>query len=96
MFIHDWFIQMFNVFSFLQVYNEIEPDLIRFGQAVATDISDLGETLDDSPPKLRQYNAWGERVDEIIMHPAWRQLHDVSAREGLISIPYTKKFGEWR
>lgn len=47
-------------------------------------------------PRLEQYDAWGKRVDRLITCSAWKELKTVAAEEGLISIAYERKFGEWR
>jgi hypothetical protein len=47
-------------------------------------------------PKLQQYNAWGERVDNIITSHEWKRLKGISAEEGLIAIGYENKHQEWR
>ena len=35
-------------------------------------------------------------MDNIQTCEGWRQLHDVSAEEGLISIAFERKYGQWR
>lgn len=78
-----------------EVLQEIFPDLQHFGHRVATDIYSMGRECELQPPKLEQFDAWGKRVDNIQTCQGWRQLHDVSAEEGLISIPYERKYGQW-
>ena len=75
---------------------EIQDDLINFGDAVTTDVLAHHNNVCLNEPLLQQYDAWGKRVDNIIMHPSWKALHDISAKEGLISIPYVNKYSEWR
>jgi len=71
-----------------EILSNIEPDLDRFGHECAHEIWDLGQQCEQNPPYLRQYNAWGGRIDEIVTCPAWKQQKRVAAKEGLISIPY--------
>ncbi|PFX21526.1 putative acyl-CoA dehydrogenase AidB [Stylophora pistillata] len=78
-----------------EVLQEILPDLQHFGHRVATDINSMGRECELQPPKLEHFDAWGQRVDNIQTCQGWRQLHDVSAEEGLISIPYERKYGQW-
>ena len=80
----------------MQVFNEIKGDLYNFGDAVSKDIYYHQANVCLSEPVLEQYDAWGNRVDNIIMHPSWRALRDVSAKEGLIAIPYENKYAQWR
>ncbi|KAJ7353914.1 hypothetical protein OS493_031360 [Desmophyllum pertusum] len=78
-----------------EVLQEIRPDLDHFGHRVATDINSMGRECELQPPKLEHFDAWGQRVDNIQTCQGWQQLHDVSAEEGLISIPYERKYGQW-
>lgn len=75
-----------------QVLEEIRPDLETFGHRVATDIYSMGRQCELQPPKLESFDAWGRRVDEIQTCQGWRQLHDVPAEEGLISIAFERKY----
>ena len=45
-----------------------------------------------NPPRLEQFDAWGNRVDNLIVTNAWNEMKKVSAKEGLISIPYENQF----
>ena len=56
----------------------------------------LGRRVELDPPRLEQYDAWGKRVDRVIVNPAWNRLHDIAAEEGLIEIAYTRLHGPWR
>jgi hypothetical protein len=47
------------------------------------------------PPQLEQYNAWGQRVDRLVLTPAWDKLKRIAAQEGLISIGYERAHGPW-
>jgi len=78
-----------------EVLQEIRPDLEKFGHRVATDIDSMGRQCELQPPRLEHFDAWGWRVDNIHTCQAWRQLHDVSAEEGLISIAFERKYGQW-
>ena len=44
----------------------------------------------------RATDGWGNTVNELKTSQAWKDLHDVSAEEGLISIGYERKHGQWR
>ena len=75
---------------------EIKPDLESLGHRVATDINFMGRQCELQPPKLEHFNAWGQRVDSIQTREGRRQLHAVSAEEGLISIAFERKYKHWR
>jgi alkylation response protein AidB-like acyl-CoA dehydrogenase len=71
----------------------IESELRRLGHRVVTDILDLGEAAEASPPHHVPYDAWGRRVDRIETSDAWRQLDRVAAEEGLVAIGYERNHG---
>ena len=73
----------------------IRPDLEQFGQRVATELVDWANACEDNPPQLVQYDAWGNRVDEIKVAQEWLKLEKVAAEEGLVAIGYERKFGEF-
>jgi putative acyl-CoA dehydrogenase len=72
---------------------EIEPDLRRLGHRAATDILELGESAEASPPRHVPYDAWGRRVDRIETSDAWRELDRISATEGIVATAYARKHG---
>lgn len=78
-----------------EVLSAIEPDLIQFGDQVVGEMLDWHAECDRDPPRLQQYDAWGNRVDQIISCGAWKRLQELSAREGLIANAYEKKFGQY-
>jgi hypothetical protein len=76
----------------LKYLPEIEADLRRFGSRVATDLYKLHLEAERNPPRLENFDAWGNRVDKLLTCQEWKELKKVSATEGLISIPYERKF----
>jgi putative acyl-CoA dehydrogenase len=75
--------------------DEIEPDLRRLGQRVVTDIAALGEAAEASPPRHVPYDAWGRRIDRIDTSDAWRELHGISATEGIVATAYERAHGAY-
>ncbi|KAG9262910.1 acyl-CoA dehydrogenase family member 11-like [Astyanax mexicanus] len=74
---------------------DVESDLRLFGERVADEIDDLGRQCEQNPPRLQQYEAWGQRVDRIITCPAWTRMKEISAQEGLVAAGYERRYGEW-
>lgn len=72
---------------------EIEPDLHRLGHRAVTDIFELGESAEASPPRHVPYDAWGRRIDRIETSDAWRELDRISATEGIVATGYERKHG---
>ncbi|KAG1641646.1 hypothetical protein G6F44_005615 [Rhizopus delemar] len=79
------------------ILDSIEPDLSRFGERVIGDILAMGDDVEDpnNYPRLKQYDAWCRRVDEITTAKGWKELNDVAAEEGLIAIAYERKYNEY-
>ena len=46
-------------------------------------------------PELVSHDAWGRRVDEIRVPPAWKEYARVAAEHGLVAIPYERSQGPW-
>ncbi|EGC32589.1 hypothetical protein DICPUDRAFT_49513 [Dictyostelium purpureum] len=79
----------------LEVLNEIKPDLTQFGDRVVNDILELGRASENNPPKLLQLDAWGRRIDKIVVDESWNKLKDIGCKEGLVSIGYERKYKEF-
>ncbi len=72
----------------------ITPDLIQFGKRSASEFISWAREAETNPPTLTQFNAWGERIDEIQISQGWLNLEKVAAEDGLVAIGYERKFGE--
>ena len=81
---------------YFQIFSHVEPDLVQFGERVATEMYDLHYHCEMEKPYLEKYNGWGKTVDKLVTGPAWRKMHDIAAEEGLVSIAYEREYGEWR
>ena len=66
----------------------VEEDLVHFGDRVANDIYLLGRQCELEQPQLRQFDAVGRRVDQLVTGEAWRQQKLISAKEGLVATAY--------
>eukprot|EP00929_Paragymnodinium_shiwhaense_P086057 TRINITY_DN46531_c0_g1_i1.p1 TRINITY_DN46531_c0_g1~~TRINITY_DN46531_c0_g1_i1.p1 ORF type:complete len:626 (+),score=135.04 TRINITY_DN46531_c0_g1_i1:157-2034(+) len=72
------------------VLARVEPDLIRFGVVCGTEgeATKLAEEMERYPPKLESYNCFGKRIDDVKTCLAWKQMHKLCAREGLVANGY--------
>ena len=66
----------------------------KFGRRVSHELTAIGREMDlpHNQPRLQQYNAWGQRVDEIQTCAGWKHMKKVSAEEGLIDEDYGTGF----
>ncbi|KAF9241123.1 hypothetical protein BU15DRAFT_73601 [Melanogaster broomeanus] len=72
---------------------EIEPDLVRLGTDVITTVRAISEGA--TPPRLTQYNHWGQRIDQLDTSGAWKELKAVFSKEGIPGIFYERKYAEF-
>ncbi|VDM70364.1 unnamed protein product [Strongylus vulgaris] len=68
--------------------DRVSKDLSQFGDRIVAEINHLGRRCELNQPRLEQHDAWGRRVDELIVCPEWNRLKEICAEEGLIAIGY--------
>lgn len=78
-----------------QVFAEVSADLERFGTRLKDEIDSLGRECELNPPRLQQFDAWGQRVDHVITCSAWKRMKLISAEEGLIAEAYERRHSNW-
>ncbi|CAE6368315.1 unnamed protein product [Rhizoctonia solani] len=69
-------------------YATAVEELTRFGNDINGYIRDLGKYVE--PPTLVQYDHFGQRIDQLKTSEGWRQLKQVAAKEGMVSIAYDR------
>jgi alkylation response protein AidB-like acyl-CoA dehydrogenase len=62
--------------------------LIDMGRAAAAELQAWGDACERQPATLRSFDAWGNRIDEVVYPQAWHQIAAASARAGLVGLPY--------
>ncbi|HBL93772.1 MAG TPA: DNA alkylation response protein [Hyphomonas sp.] len=62
------------------------PHLTAFAKQVgARETRELGRQADENPPRLKAFNAQGERIDEVEFHPAYHALMKIGLEAGVSS-----------
>lgn len=51
-----------------------EPLLSDLGRLATGPFNSLAEIANQNPPQLKQYDAHGNRIDEVVVHPSYREL----------------------
>jgi alkylation response protein AidB-like acyl-CoA dehydrogenase len=71
------------------VFERAEPHLIALGEAAGGVIDTLAADADRNPPVLRPYDERGRRIDEVVRHPAYRELERIAfSRFGLAAMSH--------
>ncbi len=78
-----------------ETLSEIRPDLKQFGGRVGHEFLVWARDAEVNEPTLTQFDAWGNRVDEIKVADGWKHLERVAAEDGLVAIAYERKQGEY-
>jgi alkylation response protein AidB-like acyl-CoA dehydrogenase len=75
------------------VLRDVEPSLDRMGALAAGPLHALAVAHRLDAPTHVPFDAWGRRVDEVHVNPAWREYARVAAREGLVATGYERRHG---
>ena len=76
-----------------ELQRELLPEWTALGDAAAGPLIQLAHNAQADPPRHVPYDAWGRRVDEVRVAPAWTELQRAAARAGLAAIPYEGRLG---
>ena len=69
------------------------PRFEALGLATADELPALADEAERDPPRHVPYDAWGNRIDDIRVSPAWKQLKDFSARHAVVATGYDVGLG---
>jgi alkylation response protein AidB-like acyl-CoA dehydrogenase len=75
------------------LHGRLLPEWRALGAAAAGPLAALAREAEGDPPRHVPYDAWGARVDEILVSSAWTALHRAAAEWGLTAIPYEAGLG---
>jgi acyl-CoA dehydrogenase len=80
------------------VLGAIEPELAEMGVLAATELLELHQAMDlaENEPRLVRFDAWGRRIDEVEIAPAWKRIADVAHSRGVIAAGYDDTHGEFK
>jgi putative acyl-CoA dehydrogenase len=67
-----------------EVLEDARAELSGFGRtAGSAQVQEWGRLANENPPKLRAYDRYGNRVDEVEFHPSWHRLLGKGVSAGL-------------
>ena len=72
------------------------PHLAAMGRVAGGELDALAAEADRHPPVLRTWDARGQRVDEIVKHPAYKAMERIAfARFGLAAMSHREGVLGW-
>ena len=74
--------------------NEIFAHLKSVGEKAAGEWLVWARQAEENKPKLIQFDEWGKRIDEIIIHDGWKKIEAAAAEEGIVATAYERRYGE--
>jgi alkylation response protein AidB-like acyl-CoA dehydrogenase len=78
------------------VFTRARPLLLEMGAVAGDTLDALAADADRHPPTLRPYDAQGRRVDEVVFHPAYREMERLAfARFGLAAMSHRDGVLDW-
>lgn len=75
------------------VLSEIVPSLVEMGRLAGAELYQLQLADRLSEPKLTQWDAWGNRVDQIELTPLWKLAERIAAEHGVVATAYERQHG---
>ncbi len=72
-----------------EVFARARPHLVAMGEVAGGELDGLAAEADRNPPVLRAWSERGERVDEVVRHPAYRRMEELAfGRFGLAAMSH--------
>lgn len=78
-----------------ELRRELAPAWHELGEAAAGRLLALAREAERDPPRHVPFDAWGRRIDDVRVSPAWAELRREATCRGLVAIPYEAALGPW-
>jgi len=75
------------------VLSAIEPGLTAMGELAGGELYQLQLADRRNEPVLTQWDAWGNRIDQVQPTALWQRAERIAAREGLVATAYEHSHG---
>jgi alkylation response protein AidB-like acyl-CoA dehydrogenase len=72
---------------------EIGAELDELGRIAGGELYTLQIADRENEPVLRQWDAWGNRLDTVDVSPLWREAERLTVQHGLVATAYEPAFG---
>lgn len=75
---------------------QITPSLAEMGVLAATELKEWSDACDtpEHEPRLRPFDAWGRRIDDVEVSPLWERIGDVGKQHGVVATAYERAHAE--
>lgn len=77
------------------VLHDVRPGLASLGDLTGGELYDLQLSDRNARPKLTQWDATGQRIDDVELTDSWKRALEVAAEHGLIATAYEQKHGRY-
>jgi alkylation response protein AidB-like acyl-CoA dehydrogenase len=74
---------------------ELEPELDELGAVSGGPLYRLQLAARLNEPRLKQWDAWGNRVDELEVTPVWQEAERLTVQHGLVATGYEATHGRF-
>ena len=75
--------------------SDVGPALAAMGELAGGELYRFQLADRTNEPVLKQWEAWGARVDEVEVTPLWRRAEAIAAEHGLIATAYEHRHGTY-
>src|SRR5512147_69050 len=62
--------------------------LAKCGVIAGGEVQQLAFTANENKPKLKLFDRYGHRIDEVEFHPAYHRLMEIACTQGITSLPW--------
>ncbi|MCA9606383.1 MAG: acyl-CoA dehydrogenase family protein [Myxococcales bacterium] len=76
-----------------EVLADIEPSLREMGELSGGELFRMQQADRLNEPVLTNFDAWGNRIDQIEVTPLWKRAEQLAAEKGVIATAYEAKHG---
>jgi alkylation response protein AidB-like acyl-CoA dehydrogenase len=77
------------------VLAEVEPSLQQMGALAGGELYEMQLADRLNEPVLTQWDAWGNRIDQIEVTPLWQRAEKIAAEMGVVAAAYEGKYGRF-
>ena len=60
-----------------------EPSLAAYGPVAGGELMELGFAANENKPRLKTFDRYGNRIDEVEFHPAWHRIMQLNMAHGV-------------